>query len=120
MLHHWLYSLGGAGATLRQLYEVQETAATGGCKAGRGCGEDGHLCFREEPGSQGVLEKTEKHMEGLVAGMGGREGERQGREGWQLTCRLVSCCCWCAMVCFTSTLLMLCSMAYFLACERRW
>lgn len=28
---------------------------------------------------------------------------------------MVSCCCWWAMVCFTSTLLMLCSIAYFLA-----
>lgn len=36
-----------------------------------------------------------------------------------LTCRLVSCCCWWAMVCFTNTLLMLCSMAYFFACEKR-
>ncbi len=35
-----------------------------------------------------------------------------------LTCRLVSCCCWWAMVCFTNTLLMLCSMAYFFAWER--
>lgn len=32
-----------------------------------------------------------------------------------LTCRLVSCCCWWAMVCFTNTLLILCSMAYFFA-----
>lgn len=36
-----------------------------------------------------------------------------------LTWRLVSCCCWWAMVCFTNTLLILCSMAYFLAWERR-
>lgn len=37
---------------------------------------------------------------------------------WPLgvTCRLVSCCC-CTSVCFTSTLLMLCSIAYFLACR---
>lgn len=41
------------------------------------------------------------------------------QEGGRLTCRLVSCCCWCAMVCFTSTLLMLCSIAYFLACKKR-
>lgn len=32
-----------------------------------------------------------------------------------LTCKLVSCCCWWAMVCFTKTLLMLCSIAYFFA-----
>lgn len=45
------------------------------------------------------------------------EKKEEGRSGRRrrLTCRLVSCCCWCAMVCFTSTLLMLCSMAYFLA-----
>lgn len=36
-----------------------------------------------------------------------------------LTCRLVSCCCWWAMVCFTNTLLMLCSMAYFFAWKGR-
>lgn len=37
------------------------------------------------------------------------------RSSYQLTCKLVSCCCWWAMVCFTKTLLMLCSIAYFLA-----
>lgn len=51
---------------------------------------------------------------------GGLQQSQQSRSGGGLTCRLVSCCCWCAMVCFTSTLLMLCSMAYFLACGRRW
>lgn len=31
----------------------------------------------------------------------------------------MSCCCWWAMVCFTNTLLMLCSIAYFFAWKRR-
>lgn len=43
-----------------------------------------------------------------------RQKEHLGRP---LTCRLVSCCCWWAMVCFTSTLLILCSIAYFFAYE---
>ena len=43
-------------------------------------------------------------------------GEGAVRMPRPLTCRLVSCCCWCAIVCFTSTLFMLCSMAYFFAC----
>lgn len=79
-------------------------------------------------------EEEEKEEEVEVAGEGRRRlpgpggwgGLQQSRHRgqrvgpWPLTCRLVSCCCWCAMVCFTSTLLMLCSMAYFLACGRRW
>lgn len=52
-------------------------------------------------------------MESLVAGV---------QNSALLTCKLVSCCCWWAMVCFTKTLLMLCSMAYFFAwrkvCQR--
>lgn len=36
---------------------------------------------------------------------------------WRCTCVRCEaiCCCWCASVCFMSTILMLCSMAYFLA-----
>lgn len=47
---------------------------------------------------------------------GAARGTGRAAQG-ALTWRLVSCCCWWAMVCFTSTLLMLCSMAYFLACK---
>lgn len=78
-------------------------------------------------------QEEEKEEEAEVAGRGGggspaqaggaasgRASSRRSAGAQGLTCRLVSCCCWCAMVCFTSTLLMLCSMAYFLACGRRW
>lgn len=73
---------------------------------------------------EGVLERPRpQHLAGTPQAQEEEEkaevaGRAAGQAG-RLTCRLVSCCCWCAMVCFTRTLLMLCSMAYFLACGRR-